>query len=164
MGDPFIHSPIMRPLISLAVLLAALSLVVSACSDSSDGDEASTTTTTAAASGGSGEDLVFGSGELPETVPADFPFPDQAVVGSTLIDRTRGLTELVATYPAVVLDVVAFYEANLPAAGYTIVTSNGNDGAWDLEFEKGDLEGQIAVEFAGAAVSQGTIRMIQPSG
>ncbi len=144
----------MRPLTYLVALLAALSLLVAACS-SSDSDDTTTTT---------GEDLVFGSGELPETVPSDFPFPDQAVIGTTLIDRPRGLTEFITTYPAIVPDVVAFYETNLPAAGYEIVSSEGNDGTWDLEFAKDDLTGEISVDAAGSAVSQGAIRMVQPPG
>lgn len=149
----------MRRFTHLIVLIAALALVLGACTDSSDPADETTTTTVTESADGSDEQLVFGSGEMPPTVPEDFPFPDQAVIGTTMIDRTRDLTEVIATYPANVVEVVDFFETNLPGAGYVIVTSDGTDGSWEMTFEKDDLTGSLVLDTGGSGLSQGTIRL-----
>lgn len=161
----------MRPLPRLAALIAVLALVVAACTGSSDDttdgtttDDTATTTTAVGADPDSDEPLVFGSGTMPATVPDDFPFPEQAVIGTTMIDRTRDVTEVIATYPADVVDVVAFFETNLEGVGYAVVESTGTDGAWDITFEKGDVSGTLSLETAGSGLSQGTIRIVRVTG
>lgn len=162
-------TPLTR-LTRLAALIAALALVVAACSGSSDDagddpiDDATTTTTVAGGDADSDDPLVFGSGSMPATVPADFPFPEQAVIGTTMIDRTRDVTEVIATYPADVVDVVSFFETNLEGVGYVLVESTGTDGAWDISFEKGDVSGTLTLETAGSGLSQGTIRLVRSTG
>ena len=59
---------------------------------------------------------MFGRGSVPDTVPQSFPIPDEAVVGATLVDTNRGLTEMILTLPATVDAVVTYYEENLPSA------------------------------------------------
>ncbi|OFW65127.1 MAG: hypothetical protein A2135_10725 [Actinobacteria bacterium RBG_16_67_15] len=54
---------------------------------------------TAACSGDSaldtaGDPVVFGEGERPPAIPGDFPIPGNAVIGSTMIDRTNHRTEM----------------------------------------------------------------------
>ena len=161
----------MRPLHRLAALIAVLALVVAACTGSSDddsgdatADESTTTTTVAGGAADSDEPLVFGSGTMPATVPEDFPFPEQAAIGTTMIDRTRDVTEIIATYPADVVDVVSFFETNLESVGYVLVESTGSDGSWDITFEKGDGSGTLTLETAGSGLSQGTIRFVRVTG
>ena len=152
----------MRPLISFSVLLVAVSLVIGACTG--DTDVSDDTSTTAAPSDDSGESVVFGKGTMPDTVPGDFPFPAEAVIGSTLIDRNRGLTEVVTPYPANVEQIVSFFETNLAGAGFTIVSSDGSEVDWEIEFERDGLSGSVLIELAGTNVAQGVIRMTQPTG
>lgn len=68
----------LRRLAPLAMLLA-LTFVVTAC-----GDDAPSGTTQA---------VTFGEGEIPDSVPDDFPVPEGAVVGTTLVDRVNNRTE-----------------------------------------------------------------------
>jgi hypothetical protein len=155
----------MRSLTRFALPIAALAVVVAACSNTSEPTETTVESTTTVADTTAGtDDLVFGSGSMPDTVPTDFPFPEQAVIGSTLIDRTRGLTEVITTYPANVEEVAAFYEANLPTFGFVIGSSGGSDGAWTLVFTRDGLEGVIELDTAGSSLSQGSIRITQATG
>ena len=79
-------------------------LIISACGDSE-------TTPTG---------VVFGSDELPETLPESFPVPESAVVSTTLIDWDRGRTEVIFRVPADSASTVLYYDQNLPPAGYEI--------------------------------------------
>lgn len=150
---------------SIAIVAIALALLVAACNGSS-GDTTTTTidaaTTTSTTTDTSGQDLVFAEGEVPETVPDGFPIPDQAVIGSTMIDRTRGVTEMVAVYPANVTEVVDFFETNLPALGYVIDSSSGTDANWTIVFADGDLDGEIVLVVGGSGLTQGTVRIVTP--
>ena len=101
--------------ITSVVVVGALALVVAACGGLAD----DITTTT-------GSEVVFGRGSVPETVPESFPIPDEAVVGATLIDAARGLTEMILTFPADTAAVVVYYEENLPSRGYQITDSDGS--------------------------------------
>jgi hypothetical protein len=145
---------------SLIAVVLAIGVVLAACS----GDTSDTTTTTAtAAPGGSSEDaIVFGKGELPETVPADFPIPEQAVVGSTLIDRNRGVTEAVMTFPANIDAVKSFYETNLDALGYTVESSTGSGTEWRIAFVKDAMTGEIALLVGASGLSSGTLTLTEP--
>lgn len=161
--DPSIHSRRMKSLTRISSLIAvvlAFAVVLVACS----GDTSDTTTTTATATpGASSEDaIVFGKGELPETVPADFPIPEQAVVGSTLIDRTRGVTEAVLTFPANIDAVKSFYETNLEALGYTIASSTGSGTEWRIAFAKDAMTGEIALLVGASGLSSGTLTLTEP--
>ena len=117
----------------IVAVVAVLALILAACSGESTDAEASDATTTivteSGTSGGEAGELEFGRGQLPETVPADFPIPDEAVIGATMVDRTRDLTQVITTYPANVPAVVEFYEINLPALGYAIDASSGTDAS-----------------------------------
>lgn len=149
----------------LAVLaIAAFAVLVAACDSSSTPTTVAETTTTQAQPDDSEQQaLVFGNGEMPNTVPKTFPIPEQAVVGATMIDRTRGLTEVVLTFPANVPEVVTFFEANLAALGWSVDASSGNDGEWTLEYS-GELgSGEVLLKTGGSGLSQGTLRIIDPS-
>ena len=147
--------------IPVIALLIALGVVLAACS----GESAETTTTTEATTttvdATADQPLVLGRGEVPATVPSDFPIPDQAVIGATLIDRPRGLTEVVITFPAQVEEVAAYYETNLETLGYTVVTSEGNDANHLLKWERDTMTGEIIVEVGGSGLSQGVLRFVE---
>lgn len=146
-----------RPLRTFAVALVAGALVLAACTST---EPAATTTTTQAITTTTADpdaDLVFGDGILPDTVPQSFPIPSQAVVGATMIDRTRSLTEFVLTLPANVDAAVQFFEQNLPALGYEITSSAGSDGKWEMEFSGDGIEGTINLSTGGAGLAFGSI-------
>lgn len=140
----------------LFTAVVALALFGAACTNTSDAVPAasSTTVTTEARAI---PDLEFGKGEIPFTVPALFPVPDTAVIGSTMIDGVNGRTEMVVTFPAKVSDVVAYYEANLPALGFEVTDSYGTESEWDILLSKDGLSGRIHVAFVGQSLSTGTI-------
>ncbi len=97
-----------------------------------------------AASATDGSDIELGSGSVPETVPDDFPLPDSAVVGSTLVNHPTGETEMIVRLPTDVAVSVQYYEQNLDARGYSIDSSDAQpDGAWLMAFSRDDLEGSI---------------------
>lgn len=156
---------IMRSTDLIIAFVAVIALVLASCSgDEANPAESTTTSTiTDAGSPGSGtDDLVFGSGVLPSTVPADLPIPEQAVIGSTLVDTPRGLTEVILTYPADSTSVVDFYTTNLPPFGFTVDASSGTDAKWEIEFSRDELSGVIMVSTAGSGLSQGALRIIIP--
>jgi hypothetical protein len=139
-----------RLLTALAALVV-VALVAAGCGGSSED------TTTDADAGASG--VVFGRGSVPDTVPDSFPIPDEAVIGATLIDTNRGLTEMIITFPASVEAVVTFYEVNLPLSGYEITSSDGTDGDWAMEFNGEGIDGVIRIKAGGSGVSSATVRL-----
>ena len=151
----------------IIALVAVIALMLAACtgeSSTSRPPEAAPTTTTvdSSASQNSDQDLVFGKGQLPETIPADFPIPDQAVIGSTMVDRTRDLTEVIVTYPADVPEVVEFFESNLPALGYSVDTSSGTDARWIIEFSSDGSTGELVLSVGGTGLTQSTLSIVTP--
>lgn len=136
----------------LTVFIISLALLGAACSGSTTittGTEDSSTTTNAPASS-----VVFGSGSVPETMPAGFPIPESAVIGSTLIDHNRGLTEMIVRVSADVAELTDFFDTNLPGRGFT-VDSSGKEGAgWKLGFSSPAGAGTIEITAAGQGVSQ----------
>lgn len=102
---------------------------------------------------------MFGRGSVPDAVPGSFPIPDEAVIGATLVDTNRGLTEMILTFPAVVDTVVTYYEENLPVRGYEITSSDGTDGEWALEFNGEGVDGVIRIKAGGSGVSSASVRL-----
>ena len=151
----------------LIAIVAVIAVLLGACSgesSTSEPREAAPTTTLveSSASQDTDQDLVFGRGQLPDTVPAGFPIPDQAVIGSTMVDRTRDLTEIIVTYPAEVPEVVQFFESNLPALGYSIDMSSGTDARWVIEFSSDGSTGELILSVGGVGTTQSTLSIITP--
>lgn len=140
-------------LLAVFSTLIVVALVASGCSSSS-GDTATTTEADANASA-----VVFGRGTVPETVPDSFPIPDEAVIGATMVDTNRSLTEMVIALPASVGAVVTYYEDNLPLSGYEITSSDGTDGEWAMEFNGEGVDGEIRIRVGGSGVSAATVRL-----
>lgn len=127
----------------------SLSLVVGAC----DGSSATITTEAGASS------VVFGRGSVPDPVPSSFPIPDEAVVGATLVDTNRGLTEMILTFPAEVDAVVAYYEENLPVRGYEIAASAGTETEWQIEGEGEGVHLLVTFRAGGNGVASATVEL-----
>lgn len=92
-------------------------------------------------------------------MPVEFPFPDEAVIGSTLIDRNRNLTEVIFRVPAAVTALAAFYEANLPNRDYTVDFSSGTETMWEIEFSGNASTGTIAITFGAQDVAEAVVRV-----
>jgi hypothetical protein len=128
---------------SFVVVVLAFSLLATACSE----DEPT--------------GVVFGEGEVPETVPDDFPIPDDARIDSTLIDYDRGVTEMLYIIPAEIPAVVGYYETNLPNAGYTIESSEGTLAEWTIVFSDADVDGTVVLRVGGVEITQTVARFTE---
>lgn len=133
--------------------LAVVAVVATGCGGSSEGDA------TAMDSDVSASGVVFGRGSVPDTVPVSFPIPDEAVVGTTLVDSNRGITEMTLTFPAAVPAVVTYYEENLPIREYEIASSSGTEGEWLMEFNGDGIDGEIRIRAGGSGLSSATVRL-----
>ncbi|MEA2022783.1 MAG: hypothetical protein U9N79_00680, partial [Actinomycetota bacterium] len=148
----YITSEPMQVIGSLVVLIV-VSILAAGCGGSSPD------TTTTVASMTDGSDVVFGRGSVPDTVPDSFPIPDGAVVGATLVDADRGLTEMILTFPTAVDAVVTYYEKNLPARGYKITRSDGTGSDRAIEFDGEGIDGVIRLKVGGSGVSAASVRL-----
>lgn len=145
----------LSPLPLRALAIAALvSLALTACGD----DDASRETT----AGSGAPDVEFSTGELPESMPSDFPIPTEASIGTGMVDRTAGRVEIVLRVPASVSAVVEFFEANLDARDYVVTSSEAEstDG-WVVAFEKDGATGSIGLRPAGDQLTQAVVRLEQ---
>ena len=146
----------MRTRKTLIAIVAVVAVLGAACtSETAD----STTTTVAPTTTAATEipDLEFGDGSVPFTVPIEFPLPDSAVVGTTMIDGVNGRSEMNVNFPAAVTEVVTYYETNLPALGFEVIDSKGTDSEWDITHTKNGVEGTIHLAFGGSSVTTGTL-------
>ena len=129
----------------ISVWLAVLSLVALACSDGAD--EA---TTTAAPS-----NIEFGSGEIPDSVPEDFPMLDSAVISSTLVNNDTGYTEMIVRMPAELGIAVQYYQSNLPTSGWEVTESSAtSDTKWQLTATGFDTTVTIDFGVIGSQVTE----------
>ena len=135
----------------LAAVVVAVALVGAACSSSS-APETTTTTFDFPA-------LEFGRGELPPSMPKPWPLPGEAVIGATMMDGSRMLTEVVITFPADVPAVAQYYQTNLDTLGYEITSASGSDGDFEIEFEGNGVTGTIGLEAKGTGLTAGTIQI-----
>lgn len=131
----------------LAVLMVAALVVVAACGD----DDAGPTT--------SNGDVVIGSGEIPDSVPDDFPFPAGSLIGSTLVDGINGRTEVEVRTPAQFTDVVQFWNINLVNSGYVVGESDGTETRWVIEFSKGTIMGSVTIVAADVSITQSVVEL-----
>ena len=137
----------------LIAVVVAIAVIGAACTSSSEPAAPETTTTSF-----DFPELEFGRGVLPASVPSPWPMPDQAVIGATMIDGTRKLTEVVVTYPAEVSDVAAYYATNLETLGYDVTNGSGTDGAFSMDFSGFGVTGTITLVTSGTGLTAGTIQ------
>jgi len=133
-----------------AFIVVVVTIVAAACGGSS----ADTTST-------DGSQVVLGRGTVPQTVPESFPIPEEVVVGATLIDPTRGITEMILTFPADTPAVVDYYEQNLPPRGYTIASSGGSETEWRIDFSDDAVSGVVSVQTGGSGVAAAAVQFTE---
>lgn len=87
--------------------------------------------------------VVFGEGVRPPAIPADFPIPPEAVIGSTMIDRTNHRTEMALQVGAAMDAVVRYFNVGLVSQGFVVGHSSGTESAWRIAFGRDELTGEI---------------------
>jgi hypothetical protein len=87
-------------------------------------------------------------------MPAEFPIPEGAVIGSTLIDRNRDLTEMMVRVSADMEALTAFYDTNLPGRGFVVGSSAKEGAGWKLEFSNSTGAGTVEITIGGPGLSQ----------
>jgi len=140
---------------TVAAALVAVAIIVAGC-----GDGAGTTTTAGGVS--SPDDIVFGEGEMPATIPAEFPLPTGSSIGSTMVVTTTGFTEMVARISADQGVTAEYFNENLKQAGFTVDVSEANQDAWLIEFTYQDAHGTIDISTPTSGISQAVIRYNVP--
>jgi hypothetical protein len=136
----------------LRMCVFALILVFAAAACGGADDDAATTVDAS-------EDVVFGSGPLPDSVPDDFPVPEEARISSTLVVRSAGTTEVIMRMPATVEAAVEYFEENLDARGFERIVSEADaGGGWVMEIARDDLVGTLDFSPVGESVAEVVIR------
>jgi hypothetical protein len=87
--------------------------------------------------------VIFGEGVRPPAIPADFPIPPEAVIGSTMIDRTHHRTEMALQVGSDMESVVRYFNVGLVNQGFVVGSSTGSEASWTIEFSRDELIGEI---------------------
>lgn len=98
------------------------------------------------------EHATGGAGQLPDTFPETFPLPDWAVIRNSYGVGSAAIVHL-AFEDRSLEDVVAFFDEELPAAGWEIVDRQGREQpvAFErLEFTGHGHQGHIRIEADGS--------------
>lgn len=141
----------------LAVVAVAFAVAVAGCSDDGKADESAPPTSISSA-----DDVVFGSGELPETIPDGFPLPAGSSIGSTMLVTKTGFTEVIVRMGAGQTIAVQYFEQELPKAGFSVDGSADDNGSWLIEFGIDGANGTIDVSEPTEGISQAVIRYNVP--
>lgn len=139
-----------RILIMVAMAVAILGV---GCSD-----ETSTTTTTDSVAV---DDVVFGQGSLPETIPESFPLPAGSAIGSTMVIKD-GLTEVVIRVSAAQGVTAEFFNQSLPGEGFTVDRSEADGKTWAIEFSDDVAKGTLDITEPQEGISQAVLRFDVP--
>jgi hypothetical protein len=138
----------------ILLLLALGVLVLTAVGCGDDGPDGTGTTSPAPTCTVSGSDPVtFGEGEIPSSIPGEFPVPDGAVVGSTLVDRVNHRSEFAFTLARDATNVVEYYTLNLVSAGFVVDSSEGDTVSWRIEFSRGGVRGDMVIQPEGSGLT-----------
>ncbi len=103
--------------------------------------------------------FIFGEGTIPPAIPDDFPVPDDAVIGATLIDTINTKSEFEFRTATGLEALVQSLSLGLVDAGFVVDNSSGNTVQWTISFRRGSLEGSIELRSLENAVSQGVVRV-----
>lgn len=103
--------------------------------------------------------VMFGEGTIPPAIPDDFPVPDDAVIGATLIDTINTKSEFEFRTATGLEALVQSLSLGLVDAGFVVDNSSGNAVQWSISFRRGSLEGSIQLRAIEDAVSQGVVRV-----
>ena len=140
---------------TFAALAAALALFGGACSG---GDGSDTTLATV----DSPAEVVFGSGSIPETLPASFPMPAGSSIGSTMVVAESGFTEVVVRVSAEQAVTARFFEQALVKNGFEVDSSADDADTWVIEFNRDGTKGTIDIAEPLEGVSQAVVRYNVP--
>jgi hypothetical protein len=136
----------------LLLALGTLLLAAAGCGD--DGPDGTATTSPSATCIVAGSDPVtFGEGEIPSSIPGDFPVPDGVVLGSTMVDRVNHRSEFAFTLAQDATNVVDYYTLNLVSAGFVVDSSVGDIVSWRIEFSRGGLRGDMVIQPEGSGLT-----------
>jgi hypothetical protein len=143
---------------------ALAAVTAAACSGSAETTTttavpATSTTATTVVSGS----VVFGEGTMPDTVPAEFPVPDGAVIGDTLQDTASGRTEVVIVVPADPEVIVSYYDESLPAAGFDIASSGREGATHVIIFSGNGIDGEVVIAVGSTTATTVALEVI-PTG
>lgn len=138
----------------VVAVTAVLTVIAAGC------NETTATTTTAEVS--SSESVVFGQGELPTTVPAEFPMPAGTAIGSTMVVTETGFTEVIARINSEQGVTAEFFNQNLGESGFSVDLSEAKGDAWLIEFSDGDVRGTIDISTPTPGISEAIIRFNVP--
>jgi len=147
---------------SVVAATAVLTVIAAGCNGTTNTTTSTTTSTTTTVPVSSSEDVVFGEGELPATIPAEFPLPAGAVVGTTMVITKTGFTEVIIRAGSEQGVMAEFFNQSLDEAGFSIDLSEANGNAWLIEFSQGDARGTIDVSTPAVGISQAVIRYNVP--
>ena len=137
----------------LIIVAMAVAVVGAGCSDTS-----STTTTAGSVDT---DDVVFGQGVLPDTIPDAFPLPAGSSIGSTMVIK-GGLTEVVIRISAAQGIAAEFFNQALPGEGFTVDRSEADDSGWVIEFSDGDAKSTLDITEPQQGISQAVLRFDVP--
>lgn len=143
---------------AVAAIALVLSVVLAACSD---GEATETTQTIPPAD--ELPELEFGRGELPITVPANWPMPEQHAIAGTMINGAETLTEVVYTAQGNLDEILEFYESELPAADYEFTTSTTEHSRYYVDFSGNGIEGQLVLAPASGTITGATLQFVYSS-
>ena len=132
--------------------LGALFLLAAGCGDNRPDTTGNTSAAPSCTVSGS-EAVTFGEGEIPASIPEDFPVPDGVVVGSTMVDRNNHRSEFAFTLAQEATSVVEFYTVSLVSAGFVVDSSAGDTVSWRIEFSRGELRGDMVIQPGGPGLS-----------
>ena len=135
------------------LVLVAIAFAGAACSDTTE-----TTTTTGAPSA---DDIVFGQGVMPDTVPESFPLPQGSAIGSTMVIKD-GLTEVVIRVSAEIGLTAEYFGQGLEQAGFTVGLSEQSSDGWVIEFARESTKGTLDITEPLEGISQVVLRYNVP--
>ena len=136
------------------LVVIAIALLGAGCSDTQE------TTTTEGIT--SAEDVVFGDGQLPETIPGEFPLPTGSAIGSTMVVTKTGFTEVVVRINAELGISAEYFNQALSQSGFDVDSSSAVDERWIIEFSKDSTKGSIDLSEAVPGISQAVVRYNLP--
>ncbi|MDJ0663271.1 MAG: hypothetical protein QNJ75_01845 [Acidimicrobiia bacterium] len=136
------------------LVVIAIALLGAGCSD----DQGTTTTEGVAP----GDDVVFGEGSLPETIPDGFPLPAGSAVGSTMVVNKTGFTEAIVRISAELGISAEFFNQSLAQGGFAVVSSEATDDGWLIVFTMDSARGTIDLTEPMQGISQAVVRYNVP--
>jgi len=102
-----------------------------------------------------------GRGAIPETMPAEFPIPPDAVVGETSVDRGRSTTVVHLVTAGSIEEAAGFFTVGLVSGGFVVPRSGEQGEGWEIRFSRLDLRGTVVMAPADAGTAV-TVTIIDP--